>query len=105
MLVFVKQSAQVHEGLVGNVIIVDAHSFPLPSQEIGCIDGPRTAAVNCIKALPVGTAAEMLVGSSKSTITRSSSNEDITLIGGMCRTAGASRMLKVQVNLLRLRLR
>lgn len=88
MLVFVKQSAQVHERLVGNVIIVDAHSFPLPSQEICCIDGPRTAAVNCIKTLPVGIAAASLVGSSKNTITTSSSNEDITLIGGMCRTAG-----------------
>ena len=60
MFVLVKQPAQIHEGLVGNVIVVNAHPFPLATQEVGCIDGTSTAAINCVKTFPVGIAAALL---------------------------------------------
>ena len=48
----VKQASQVHKLLVGDVLVVDAHSLPLSTQEVGGVDGARTAAVDCVKTLP-----------------------------------------------------
>lgn len=53
VFVFVEQPAQIHESLVCNVFIVYAHPLPLAAQEVGGIYGTSTAAVYCIKALPV----------------------------------------------------
>ena len=52
ILVLVKQPPQIHEAFVGNVLVVDADTFPLPTQEVGCIHCPCAAAVHGIKTLP-----------------------------------------------------
>ena len=53
VFVFVKQPAQIHEGLVCNVFIVYTHPLPLATQKVGSVYGTSTAAIYGIKALPV----------------------------------------------------
>ena len=55
LILAVKQAAEVNKLLVGNVLIVNAHSLPLASEEVGGVDGASTAAIHCIKTLPAAT--------------------------------------------------
>lgn len=69
-VVAVEQAAKVHELLVGDVFIVDAHALPLATQEVGGIDGACTAAVDCIKTLPAHSTCLVKIASSHSQHTR-----------------------------------
>ena len=49
----VKQPTEVNKLFVGNVLIVDAHTLPLTTEEVCGVDGTSTAAIHCIKTFPV----------------------------------------------------
>lgn len=55
LILAVEQAAEVNKLLVGNVFIVNAHSLPLTTEEVGGVDGASTAAIHCIKTLPAAT--------------------------------------------------
>lgn len=55
LILAVKQAAEVHKLLVGDVFIVDAHALPLTTEEVGGVDGTSTATIHCIKTLPAAT--------------------------------------------------
>ena len=58
LILAVKQAAEVDKLLVGDVLIVNAHSLPLTAQEVGGVDGTSTATIHCIETLPA--AAHMI---------------------------------------------
>ena len=53
LVLAVKQPTEINKLLVGNVLIVDANTLPLTTQEVSSIDSAGTAAIHCIKTLPV----------------------------------------------------
>ncbi len=59
LILAVKQAAEVNKLLVGDVFIVNAHSLPLTTEEVGGVDGTSTAAIHCIKTFPA--AAQMMI--------------------------------------------
>ncbi len=59
LILAVKQAAEVNKLLAGDIFIVNAHSLPLTTEEVGGVDGTSTAAIHCIKTLPA--AAQMMI--------------------------------------------
>ncbi len=55
LILAVEQTAEVNKLLVGDVFVVDAHSLPLATEEVGGVDSTSTAAIHCVKALPAAT--------------------------------------------------